>query len=146
MSLEFSMAIDAWVEQAKGRQDAAVQAVALDTLNTVKKLTPVNTGFLRANWQVIRNNEQIPLPGRVENPEQKIAEIKAGDRVLIINPVIYARRVEYGFVGEDSLGRHYNQRGAAMVQRTLAALPEIARRAVARVSAGGNPMDTGVTP
>ena len=136
MPLEFSVAVDQWVRKAKARQDAVVQAIAWDVLNQVKLETPVDTGFLRANWTVIVNNDPVPVPGRVPDAARVIAEIKAGDRVTIVNPVVYALRVEFGFVGEDSRGRTYDQRGRGMVQKTLAKMPEIARRAVARVEAG----------
>jgi hypothetical protein len=43
-------------------------------------------------------------------------------------------RVEFGFVGTDSLGRHYNQRGVGMLQQTLAEMPSIAVNAAARVA------------
>lgn len=140
MALEFSIAIDEWVRRARERTDAAVQATALDAVNTVKALTPVKTGFLRANWTVIRNNDPIPMPGRVERPEDVIARIRAGDRILIVNPVVYAARIEYGFVGQDSAGRTFDQKGRAMMQQTIAKLPDIARRAAARVAAGGDPL------
>ena len=137
MALEFSLAVEKWVEKAKGQSDAAFQATALDAVNTVKSLTPVKTGFLRANWTVIRNNDPMPMPARVQSPEAVIAQLRIGDMMLIVNPVVYAARVEYGFVGDDSLGRHYDQKGVGMMQQTIAMLPEIARRATARVMAGG---------
>lgn len=135
MALEFSVAVEQWVEAAKARSDLAFQAIALDVVNHVKSLTPVNTGYLRANWTIVRNNDPIPLPGRVPRPEEVIEHIRAGDRILIVNPVVYARRIEFGFVGQDSRGRNFDQPGRGMAQQTMAAMPEIARRAVQRVMA-----------
>jgi len=140
MALEFSLQVDQWVAEAKRRQSAALQAIAWDALNQIKADTPVDTGFLRANWTVVRNNDPVPVAGRVPDPAQVIAQIKAGDRVTIVNPVVYAMRIEFGFVGEDSLGRQWDQPGRGMVQKTLAAMPEIARRAVARVAEGQDPI------
>lgn len=144
MALEFSLQVEQWVALAKARSDAAFQATALDAVNTVKSLTPVDTGFLRANWTVIRNNDPIPMPGRVERPEDVIAQIRVGDRIVIVNPVVYAARVEFGFVGQDKLGRTYDQKGAGMMAQTIAQLPEIARRAVARVAQGQDPLTSPV--
>lgn len=138
MPLEFSIQVNDWVKKTQNRSRAAFQAIALDALNEVKKLTPVRTGYLRSNWAVIRNNDPVPLPGRVPDPETVISQIQLGDRIAIVNPVVYARRVEYGFVGKDSLGRYYDQKGRGMMQQTIAMLPEIAARAVARVQADQN--------
>ena len=140
MTLEFTLAVEQWTKRAKEQQDAAFQAVVWDVLNQVKLATPVDTGFLRANWTIVRNNDPVPVAGRVPDPAQVVAEIKAGDRVTIVNPVVYALRIEFGFVGKDSLGREYDQAGAGMVQKVLVNLPTIARGAVARVTAGQSPI------
>jgi hypothetical protein len=137
MSESFSLEVERWVIKAKDLADAAFQATAMDTVNTVKSYTPVRTGFLRANWTVVKNNDEIPVPARVQTPEKTIATLRLGDRLLIVNPVVYAARVEFGFVGTDKLGRHYNQVGAGMMQRTMDQLPEIARAATERVMQGG---------
>ena len=133
--LEFSLSVEAWVAKAKALADTAFQATALDAVGTVKSLTPVRTGYLRANWTVMLNDDAVPVAGRVPDPETVIAELRVGDVLAIVNPVVYAARVEYGFVGEDSLGRHYNQPGRGMMQQTIAKLPEIAQTATDRVIA-----------
>lgn len=53
-----------------------------------------------------------------------------GTILYVINPAPYARRIEYGFVGEDSLGRTYDYKGVGMMQQTLAELPAIADRVI----------------
>jgi hypothetical protein len=122
------------------------QATVLDAVNMVKQKTPVQTGFLRANWTVIRNNEPMPVPNRVESPETSIAALRIGDRVIVVNPVVYAARVNFGFVGTDSRGRHYDQKGAHMVEQTVALLSELAKKATARIAAGGDPLVSSVDP
>jgi len=72
----------------------------------------------------------------VPEPADVIARAELGDTITIINPVVYARRVEYGYVGEDSLGRHYNQQGRHMVGQTIAEMPQIAANAIARIKGG----------
>jgi hypothetical protein len=146
MADSFSLSVEQWVSKAKGLADAAFQATAMDALATVKSFTPVKTGFLRANWTVIKNNDEMPTPAHVQHPEAVVKDLRIGDRVLIVNPVVYAARIEYGFVGSDSLGRHYNQVGAGMAQRTIALLPEIARKATERVMAGGDPLHSPINP
>lgn len=51
---------------------------------------------------------------------------------------IYARRLNYGFVGEDSLGRNYNQAGAHFVEGAIADWPNIVRMAVSKIKAGAS--------
>jgi hypothetical protein len=102
--------ISAWVRQQKSNQDLFFRGVCLGALGRVQELTPVDTGRLRASWQL----------------EPALEAIHAGATVSIVTNVVYARRIDEGFVGVDSLGRHYHQRGVHMVERTIAALPEIA--------------------
>ncbi len=143
MALEFQIEVDKWVRKAKGNADLALRATVFDAVATVKALTPVRTGNLRAGWTVIRGNEAVPAEGQVSNPDEVIAQLHYGDKVAIVNPVVYAARIEYGFVGTDSLGRHYDEKGRGMMQQTVALLPQIARHATRRVMEGDAAPDTG---
>lgn len=134
---DFSASVERWVRQAKGRSEAAFRAMGMEAGGRVKELTPVVTGFLRANWLDTIDVDVEMKPGWGKNLGEAIAQAKIGDTIYILNPVVYARRIEYGFVGEDSLGRRYNQPGRGMVQQVLAELPEIAESAVVSVSSGG---------
>ena len=49
----------------------------------------------------------------------------------IVNNLPYARRIEFGFRGADSLGRVYNQSGRNMVGLTVLEWPDIVAGAVA---------------
>jgi hypothetical protein len=49
----------------------------------------------------------------------------------------YARRMNFGFVGTDSLGRAYNQPGHHFVEAAVAKWPAIVARVTARVRHGG---------
>jgi hypothetical protein len=131
---DFSEDVSRWVNQAVGHTDAALRTIAMDSVNTVKQRTPVVTGFLRSNWTAIIKGQTIPVAGRVPDPAKAIMTARVGDVIVILNPTVYARRVEYGFVGEDSAGRHYNQQGAHMVAQTMAEMPVIAARALARLN------------
>lgn len=87
-------------------------AIGLDLLAFLKENTPVVTGNLRASWHL-----------KIE-----------GESLTISTGVVYARRVEYGFVGEDSLGRTFNQAGRGMVQATVKAAPRIIRATLERLT------------
>lgn len=121
---DFAFSVGAWVDQAKGRSAELFRAIAEAALLRTKELTPVRTGFLRANFSAVIDPKAIPTTG--EPATDDIAAAQIGDVIYIANPAPYARRVEYGFVGTDSKGRHYNQPGHGMVQQTVAELPQIA--------------------
>jgi hypothetical protein len=133
MADDFRVQVEQWVVRAKGRAQEAFRAIAQDASTRVKELTPVRTGYLRANWSAILDGEAEPKPGAAPPAEAAIGRAALGDTIHVLNPVVYARRVEFGFVGEDSLGRKYNQRGRGMVQQTVAEMPRLSERAVARV-------------
>jgi hypothetical protein len=131
---DFSEDVSRWVNQAGAHANALLRTITMDAVNTVKAHTPVKTGFLRSNWTAIIKGQEIPVAGRVPDPAKAIMTARVGQVIVILNPTVYARRVEYGFVGEDSAGRHYNQQGAHMVAQTMAEMPVIAARALARLN------------
>lgn len=79
----------------------------------------------------------MPTAGQVQDPVMMQNQIELGDIVMIVNPVVYARRIEYGFYGTDKLGRHYNQAGHFMLTQTMEEAPQIAQAATQRVMTGG---------
>lgn len=131
--INFSADVSSWVTKAKNNADLALQATAQDALETVKSKTPVKTGFLRANWTVLAPNDTMPIAGQEENSSETISKLRFGDNVIIVNPVVYAARIEYGFVGVDSLGRQYHEHPVGMMAQTIAELPDIAKRATERI-------------
>lgn len=136
----FFVAVDAWITKAKERQDRVIQLAAELALQRIKELTPVKTGNLRANWVVIRGSKADALSGpppRPEESEQAILTLHAGDAFTLVNPTEYAARINYGFVGTDSLGRHYDQPGVHMIEKVVTELPDIFAKAGAIVAAGG---------
>lgn len=104
----------------------------------------VVTGFLRSS--VMASTSFIPLFGDEEPQEGKryaspdwasleatIMSAKITEPLFIGLSAVYARRLEYGFVGPDALGRVYNQPGygfiARAMQRRKAFLEEAAKAA-----------------
>ena len=73
---------------------SAVEAGALVIENQSKENCPVITGNLRRSL----HHETVET-----NADTAVVDIGTD--------VVYARRVHDGFVGKDSLGRHYNQAG-----------------------------------
>jgi hypothetical protein len=101
--------------------DLAFRATCIDAQARVKELTPVDTGRLRASWYL----------------EPPAGQIKAGQVVTIGTNVEYARAVEFGVVTTTKTGRLVERKGRGMVAQTVRELPDIARRAVARVTGRG---------
>ncbi len=129
------VAVDAWIEKARDRQDRVLRAIAEDCLARVKELTPVKTGYLRANWVLMKGGSAEAIAGaRAEDSVAVVLTLKAGDAFTIANPVVYARRIEFGFVGTDARGRTYDQPGSHMMQQVITELPQISAAAAARIA------------
>jgi hypothetical protein len=137
---QFAVDVRQWVEKAKGNTNGAFQATALLALARVKELTPVDTGFLRASWTIANGSNVAGVAGADQSALEVVASLQLGDRIMLVNPAPYAMRVNFGFVGEDSLGRHYDQKGRHMVEQTISEMPEISRQAVEWVMGGGTPL------
>ena len=87
---------------------------------------PVVTSFLR-------NSLASGLNGSFGEPASDsylltIAGLEIGDIAQFGWTAEYALRIEYGFNGQDSLGRRYNQQGAYFVGTAAAQWPQIVDR------------------
>lgn len=133
---DFSEDVSRWCNQAGRFANEVFRAIAFDAVTRVQQLTPVDTGFLRSNWTAMLPRDSEPVAGRVPPAGVAIARAEVGQVLVIVNPTAYARRIEYGFVGEDSAGRHFNQEGRHMMGQTISELPTIAATALARITGG----------
>ena len=60
--------------------------------------------------------------------------VSIGDRITLVYQAPYARRLEYGFTGYDSLGRGpFNQAGYFWIEKTGARWRSILRAAATRL-------------
>jgi hypothetical protein len=94
---------------------------------------PVKTSFLR-------NSLKSSLSGGAgaTGPASHImvaASMKSGDTATFTYTAAYARRVNSGFTGTDSLGRSYNQQGAFFVEGAIDQWPALVRASVAKAKA-----------
>lgn len=114
----FASEVDAWVQQTSKRMNAVFRLATQKTITQMQKTVPYLDGSLRASLVVLVNQN----PPRADRKEEdglgpyteaymqlQIAGAVAGDRIVAAYTMEYARRLEYGFVGVDALGRHYNQ-------------------------------------
>jgi hypothetical protein len=138
---DFAAAIDRWCEQAEALPDQVFRGIAEAALQRVKELTPVDTGNLRANWSITLGDEQ-PIIGRDDrNPDGAplrvdLSWLKAGEVIRIVNPVAYARPVEYGYTIKLKDGGTRQVEGRHMAQQTILELPRIAEDVVRQLGGG----------
>lgn len=142
----FTATVSAWVRKSEKRMIAVFKESAQQVGLEVKGKTPVDTGFLRAS--LLASTSSMPLIDRETRPEKNaviadnnaeialvIAGASLGDTIYFGFTAAYARRIEYGFSGEDSLGRKYNQTGVGMVRLTAQRWPDIVREVAAKAKA-----------
>lgn len=126
---EFKAALAEWADKVGAQADALARQVCQETGFRVVKNTPIDTGFLRGSWQPsigeIMTSAKEAVTDSVADVALVCTGIKAGDVFYMTNNAAYARRIEYGFVGQDSLGRHYNQPPRYFVRDTVAKYREI---------------------
>jgi hypothetical protein len=132
---QFNADLSAWANKAQAKLDGLVRQTCQEISENTVKDTPVDTGFLRGSWQPSIGAPAAAKGALDQSGAKALADIglvvsgvKAGDRFFLVNNAAYARRLEYGFVGEDSLGRTYNQQGRFFVTRNVKRWPLIVRR------------------
>jgi len=113
----------------------SVQALAKEAGNTIPNggRVPVKTGNL-ARSVVVDNRPPQVIDGLAKGDfSLGIANIKPGETVYIGWTAKYSRRMNFGFVGADSLGRVYNQSGYGFAEATAAKWPAIVARQAAKL-------------
>ena len=141
----FLKAVNKWTRETEERSNEAFRNGALDFYDALSDATPVLTGNLRNSLVATVNGSTTTVTGPGRDPsdkayrggaEQSIANImnaKIGDRISFMYSATYFRRLNYGFVGFDSLGRFYNQAGRFWVQTVGARYRSIMRAAASRL-------------
>lgn len=122
----FSAQVKDWTEKAKRNQELvfkqAVQHLADAILLTKHKggNMPIDTGNLRRS--LLASTSSMPqMTGGTDFAANEgqitatIAGAKITDSIYLGFQASYALRMNYGFVGTDSLGRTYNQSGNLFV-------------------------------
>ena len=114
----------------------SVQALAGEMGKTIPNggSVPVKTGNLARSVVVDTKEPQvIDVLAKQQDFSLGIAEIKPGDTIYIGYQAKYARRLNYGFTGADSLGRTYNQAGYGFVEAAAAKWPTIVAAQAAKI-------------
>lgn len=148
---DFVADVSRWCERAEERGNEALLAIGEAVLAKVKERTPVRTGWLRANWQIVvkgeaigmtqdRGGERTPGPFSAQGTQgaggvtvSLRGRVELGDTLQIVNPVSYAAAIEFGREIHLKDGNTKHIAGRAMVQQTMAEIEDIAREAIAKL-------------
>lgn len=131
--------LDAWARATQERMNAVVRGSAQEVARRAQTprakggRMPVDTGNLRNSFQSSLNGSTA-----LTGPESYVmiaATMEAGDVAQFGWGAAYARRIEFGFTGQDSLGRTYNQQGAHFLSGAAADWPAIVAAEVAKAKA-----------
>ena len=145
---QFADAVDQWTKET-GQRMTAVWRQSIDDLADTMNRTRSNGGrlpHLTGNLMrsLLASTSAMPSTGgpNAKYSGQDVGLTTAGLRldqtIWLGYQAIYARRMNYGFVGQDSLGRNYNQAGAHFVEGAIAEWPNIVRMAVSKIKAGAS--------
>lgn len=149
MAKSFADQVGAFVAKSQGLMRAAYQESAQEVIERAQTPKakggnmPVKDGFLRNSGQGTLNS---PATAATKKPKgYSSVDWTADEVVLVINraeltdtiffvwTAEYAARMEYGFVGQDSLGRNYNQSGNGFLRLAVQQWPQIVERVGKRI-------------
>lgn len=136
---QFSIDIKKFIEKCEDKADQFSREFPQDLAEAVisSPMHPVVSGNLRANWTAAIGAPDLAVK-EGGDPMARIAlnlsSAKAGDTIFINNNAPYAMRMEYGFVGADSLGRTYNQTGRGWVRAIVSRANEVAQKTLQRIT------------
>ena len=119
---------------------AAVQLLMSEVMHEVVLRTPVDTGFLRANWVLSIGTQPLsirearesdggtgtppPSPVTVTRLATELNQFEIGDILYFVNNANYVTAIEYGRADQP------NRTPAAMLRNTLAIVDVLEERAV----------------
>lgn len=131
--------LDAWARATQERMNAVVRGSTQEVARIAQTprakggRLPVDTGFLRNSFQSSLNGSTSLTGG--DSYVMVAASMEAGDVAEFGWTAVYARRINYGFTGQDSKGRTYNQQGAHFLEGAAAEWQNIVRGEVAKAMA-----------
>ena len=140
----FADQLSAWAKATEKRTEAvyrrSVELLAEEMTRTKANggRVPVDTGALYRSLVASKNDmpkisSAIPAGSNVGSVT---ATLKLNQPVWLGYIMVYARRINSGFVGADKLGRVYNQAGNYFVEGAIAAWPQLVAQAAKEVESG----------
>ncbi|MDR9781594.1 hypothetical protein [Rhizobium redzepovicii] len=141
--MSFAAEVSEWCRQVEGAAEAVFQTAAQTVANEVRTAVaeggrmPVKTGNLRRSLMASTSAMPTIKEGKEtfsdSGLELVIAGAQLGSTVYLGFQAAYAARMNYGFVGTDSLGRTFNQAGYGFVDAVAQRWPQIVTQAEATV-------------
>jgi len=142
-NLSFAAHVSEWAREELERSEAVFQTAAQEVANEVRTPVaeggrmPLNTGNLRRSLMASTSDMPTIQEGKTtfsdSGIEMVIAGAELGSTIYLGFQAAYAARMNYGFVGTDSLGRTYNQTGFGFVDAVAQRWPQIVIQAEAKV-------------
>ena len=131
--------LDQWTKKTERRIDAVLKD-ATQSVVAVAQVTKAKGGKMPVDTGNLRNSLQSSIAGGAsgegESSHILVAPLmEGGDVATFTWTAEYARRVNNGFTGEDSLGRNYSQVGAHFVEGAVDQWPAIVRASIAKAKA-----------
>jgi hypothetical protein len=137
----FAAQVSEWVKAEQEREAAVLRTAAQMVANNVRTSVaqggriPVDTGNLKNS--LMASTTSMPTVDQQEKQyadqsgeiELIIANLDVGETLYLGFQAAYGPRMNYGFVGEDSLGRLYNQAGYGFVDAEAQDWPQTVKRA-----------------
>ncbi len=131
--------LDQWTKKTERRIDAVLKDAAQSVIAVAQK-SKGHGGRMPVITNKLRGSLQSSIAGGASGEGEKshilVAPLmKGGDLATFTWTAKYARRVNNGFVGDDKLGRTYNQVGAHFVEGAVDQWPAIVRASIAKAKA-----------
>ena len=131
--------LDAWTKKTQRRIDAVLKDSTQTVIRTAQK-TKAKGGRMPVITNNLRDSLESSIAGGAKGDGEEsyimvAGNMKGGDVATFTWTAEYARRVNDGFVGDDKLGRTYNQLGAHFVEGAVDQWPAIVRASIAKAKA-----------
>ena len=125
----FAESLAAFAEQTKEAIDDVFREVVIEIGTSVIRLSPVDTGRFKGNWQFTvgaPSNQSIDTFDKAGHETiatlvSEVSKLEAGQVAYIVNNLVYGVPLEYGYS---------DQAPAGMVQITLARFQQIVEEAI----------------
>jgi hypothetical protein len=124
---EFKATVNAFIARNQDALQKVARGAIQDCCEAVIEGTAFDLGNLRSQWQSSIGAPITTLAPEGHDPlatlQITLGQVTPGTVMYMTNNAAYAMRMEYGFVGQDKLGREYDQKGDYNVQTQVSKWP-----------------------